>query len=208
MAARETPLIGLMLFYKLYSAKNLIVNQGQISSFNPEAVPSAYAGSTTFGSAGDLASDWDQYPSIFTDLNAPVMVTDPSNPGTTSPEFPIVDPRATIPLLPVQKSNSGTTLVSAANWGLIEGFSYTTNIDGAVNTAGSTTIGGATIGADTDRLPMPARWIYVLQDGTLTVPDSWTDAKGNPGAQWTTASGVEDSLCGKSGRRSHRILGR
>lgn len=83
------------------------------------------------------------------DANAPAY-TDLNQPqdlgGRIS--FPIIDPRA--------HSNQSTDVV---------GFSYSSGIKGTVT---------ADEAADPalQRLPMPVRWIYVLEDGSLTVPDA------------------------------------
>jgi len=59
--------------------------------------------------------------------------------------FPIIDPRA----------RASTAAQS------VEGFDYQGGISGVVLPGGS---------ADTQRLPMPVRWLYVLQDGKIAVP--------------------------------------
>jgi hypothetical protein len=64
------------------------------------------------------------------------------DPNTSELVFPIADPRAAEPATKVQ------------------GFDITSNVvNGTVTGAG-----------DSDRLPMPVRWIYVLRDGSLTAP--------------------------------------
>lgn len=64
--------------YKLYSSDSMVV--------------------TAFG-AGEASSevppvDWKKRPAVFTDLNQPVRITDPSNPTTTKQSYPIFDPGA------------------------------------------------------------------------------------------------------------------
>lgn len=98
----------------------------------------------SFDPAGDLPNNsWAADEALWTDLNAPVETR------SGAMAFPIIDPRA--------------AAVVSSGIPLIEGFSY--------DTAG---VAGAVAPADLDdadaRLPMPVRWIYVLQDGTLTVP--------------------------------------
>jgi hypothetical protein len=119
-------------FYKLYSAKQMVVRSdttpANIPGFDPEAPATTYGGNTGFGTQGDLASDWDQYPSIFTDLNSPVTVNDPYS-NTSGPVFPIVDPRAMAGGSTSSGTGTGTAGSSAqANsnsgdqqWGLAEG---------------------------------------------------------------------------------------
>ncbi len=82
------------------------------------------------------------YSAQWADLNSPAITAD----GT--PVFPIADPRA-------MSSNPAESVV---------GFSYTNALPGAVLPgAGS---------PDDQRLPMPVRWMYVLEDGTLVTPTS------------------------------------
>lgn len=97
-----------------------------------------------FDPSEDLpGATWAADRALWTDLNAPVA----GRAGTIV--FPIVDPRAAAEVL------GGVPLV--------EGFSYD-----SAGVAGATQPRNAT---DTEaRLPMPVRWIYVLRDGTLTVP--------------------------------------
>ncbi len=107
---------------------------------------------TTTGQAAEVPQYWDTAPSLFTDLNAPQTT------GPGAPIFPIMDPRAT------DLQVEGFSLQ-------VKGFSTNTNaisLDGAVGTSG-------TFGSDSgSRLPMPVRWMYVLRDGTMTVPDTPT----------------------------------
>lgn len=106
-----------------------------------------------FNAATDYSNTWDQSPAFWTDLNAPVIVRDVNNRAT--PRFPIIDPRAYAvaidPVNPVWNNN-------------VEGFYYDVNagVHGVVGPGNS----------DDQRLPMPVKWIYVLQDGTLTTPDA------------------------------------
>ncbi len=100
---------------------------------------------TTTGQAAEVPQYWDKAPSLFTDLNAPLTT------GPGAPIFPILDPRA-------------------ADLG-VEGFANnatSSTLDGTIATTG-------TFGSDSgSRLPMPVRWMYVLRDGTMTVPDTPT----------------------------------
>ncbi len=100
------------------------------------------------GIAGDVPRDWLDHPEQFVDLNAPVIHD--ATPGEKRTlYFPIVDPRA--------KSSSATKSV--------EGFEYTGN-----------SAPGGTVGPggdeDTQRVPMPVRWIYQLEDGTMGTVDA------------------------------------
>lgn len=111
--------------YKLFSASNL------------EATPPYDP------SAGDLDSDFDKKPALFTDLNAPVA--DPAG----ASHYPIMDP-----FCAASKSSGDVPKIA--------GF-YLTNPPTAV--------------AVPNTAPMPVRWMYVLQDGKLIVPDLGSDGK-------------------------------
>ncbi|WP_165920088.1 Verru_Chthon cassette protein A [Chthoniobacter flavus] len=149
-------------FFKLYSARNMVVGKTQLVTFDPESVGPSYQADPD-GSRSDTPVDWDKYPAIFTDLNSPVLVNTAGTGGALSPVFPIVDPRA-------KESVNGIPLV--------EGFDFTADIDKVV-------AGG---GSDSWRVPMPTRWIYVLRDGTLTTPDAnYTPSGGGAGCSWSGA---------------------
>ncbi len=131
--------------YKLYSSNNMVVTQSQIGSFNP---------------INDVDANWDQEPALYTDLNSPLM-------SGTTPRFPIIDPRA-------------AGIVSGSNpYPLVDGFTFSatsgsTFTNGAL-TSGTKIIDGVLTPANSNdgsaRLPMPVKWIYVLQDGSITAPD-------------------------------------
>lgn len=136
-------------FFKLYSSDQMTVTTkstdgGQVlAQFNP---------------ATDYLQTWDQAPAVWTDLNAPVIVRDVNN--TPTPRFPIIDPRA-----------YAYTFDAGADdpWkNDVEGFSYDQS-SGVSGVVGPKNVIG---GDSSQRLPMPVKWIYVLQDGTLTAPTS------------------------------------
>ena len=128
---------------------------------------------TTFLSTPDYAQAWDEAPAFWTDLNSPVVLQDPLSPTVKVPHFPVIDPRAT-----PRTADPGE---------YVQGFSYET---GKVNQTVAT-------GDDGDRLPMPVKWIYMLQDGTLTAPDAGSGVK----AEWTAANP-------KKPTKSNPIVGR
>lgn len=99
--------------------------------------------STTYANGGDTPpGSWVTSTALWTDLNAPVMRDNPDAPsGPDVPRYPILDPAAQ---------------------GSVEGFSITSS----EAPAGSVLSGSS--GAQ--RLPMPVRWLYVLQDGTMVTP--------------------------------------
>jgi len=153
-------------FFKLYSARNMVVDRAQLHAFDPEKVGASYAADRD-GTGSDVPTDWDHFPAIFTDLNSPVLVRE-ANGSAPRPAFPILDPRA-------------KELVDGSP--LIEGFDFTPDVDRVVATGDS----------DSWRVPMPARWIYVLRDGSLTTPSAdYTPKAGGTGAVWS--GGASDPL--------------
>ena len=85
---------------------------------------------------------------LYTDINSPV-----SSNGTNY--FPIIDPSAVAP----SQAVTNTTLSGSS-----------TPIEGCfINTATTVT---ATSSTQTDPIPMPVQWLYVLQDGTIATPTS------------------------------------
>ncbi len=136
-----------LAYYKLYSSDTMVIS-GKDACNKFTAKP-----------GNDVPKQWENLPSLYTDLNAP-LVSNAS--GKTTTIFPVVDPRA---------SDLG-----------VEGFDYraaSAAVDGAVLTKGNPDIpfDPANFAADSAaRLPMPVRWMYVLRDGTMTVPDGATSA--------------------------------
>ena len=118
--------------FKLYSASNLIYNGGDWAA----------------ELAGDVApTTWASDTAHWTDLNAPVMVPNPTgNSSAQVARYPILDPAAI---------------------GNVEGFAVTT----------------PPAASSTHPMPMPVRWLYMLEDGTLTAPNPGTGATATiPGA--------------------------
>ena len=116
--AQGTASASPLAYYKLYSSDNMILSG--------TAACNAYTASNT-----DVPQQWDTLPSLYTDLNAPLLRTITTNGvASSTPIFPIVDPRA-------------------ADLG-VEGFEYArASLDGAVQPTGS-------YSSDSKiRLPMP-----------------------------------------------------
>ena len=128
---------GLARVYKLYSSDAMVVNGG---SFDPLADQTALNG-------------WEDQPSIYADLNSPVMISDAS--GNLVPVAPIIDPGNLVPL------NGRLTYSSDGATPDIEGFS--------VAPPNSFRI-GEPVSPSNNPVPMPVRWIYLLEDGRMTVP--------------------------------------
>lgn len=116
MARMFNPDGSLLAAYKLYSANNMIAASVNKAEDRPAAA-------------------WFDDPAVWVDLNRPVAVDDPANPG------------ARISLHPIASPNPGVE-------------------------AGSFTVSGAPVQAGTgaNPLPMPVRWLYVLEDGSFVAP--------------------------------------
>jgi uncharacterized protein (TIGR02600 family) len=156
--------------FKLYSAPDMVVGFDSGNRY-----------STAEKLSTEVPNTWAGEPALFVDLNEPALVEDPAGKidrGTGSKlraSYPIVDPLA----LAVDK---------------VEGFSITKppGYGGALQDGlpkiDATTDPTEFVGEDytANPAPMPASWIYVLKDGTLTVPNS--DANAGRIAVWKMMS--------------------
>jgi len=97
----------------------------------------------------EIPSDWATRPAQFTDLNKPVMVA-----GVN--QYPILSAKA------VAKNSSGGTPLEGTGSAIEGCYLDTTN-----------TI-AATSATQTNPVPMPVRWMYVLKDGKITSTDPST----------------------------------
>ena len=147
--------------FKLYSTANMVEDAGT------DYIPANQL-------ANEVPATWPAAPALFTDLNKPVLVADPqgsihvrSNLYTAN--YPIVDPMALL-----NAAVEGFSIQSAP------GFSTPTwTPDPAYDPVAS-----PSPQFSANPAPMPVRWIYILKDGTITVPD----AGGSTVAAWTLAS--------------------
>ena len=126
---------------------------------------------SSFVPRDDVNDNWYNQPAVFTDLNAPVT----SSAGTLN--YPIMDPGAAD--IPSGKSDP-----------MVEGFSITSAPTAAVSATNPTP----------NPAPMPAKWIYVLRDGTLTAP---IDADST-----ATAAEFKNASAGKIPTADNPIVGR
>ena len=145
-AAQGTASSDPLAYFKLYSSDNMILNGKNACN--------------TFTTSGnDVPQHWDRAPALYADLNAPLLKQIPNGGGTptTTVIFPILDPRA---------EDLG-----------VEGFSYSNLLGAPINAYvdGVTQVSKQQSSFSSDsgaRLAMPVRWMYVLKDGTMTVPDT------------------------------------
>lgn len=129
--------------YKLYSAKDMTVSAAMLGSNLQKNLEN------------DVPGDWNDQPAIYGDLNEPTFDV-----ATKKLAFPIIDPR-------VQDSSAPTYPTSTTP----EGFRYS-----ATTAAGGVSVAGVVLppssgGSPNQRLPMPVRWVYLLQDGSMGVMD-------------------------------------
>ncbi|RBP42643.1 uncharacterized protein (TIGR02600 family) [Roseimicrobium gellanilyticum] len=125
----------------------------------------------------DVPNDWDARPGTYTDLNEPAL----DEAGDFV--FPIVDPRVMDMVSPTYPDSK-----------VPEGFQYSQHL--AVSNA---SINGVRLPGNTasmQRLPMPVRWIYVLQDGSIGVMDDSTSPKFTPFSGQSLAS-KENPIVGR-----------
>jgi uncharacterized protein (TIGR02600 family) len=154
---------NLVTAYKLYSSNQLRVSG---SAFNPGA-----------DLANAIAANWSatSNANTYTDLNSPVAVGS----GTAAVlHYPIIDPNAVAP----SQSGSGT---------LVSGTS--TPIQGCfINNSGTYSNLIAT-GTQTDAVPMPVQWLYVLKSGSIAPMVSGTVA----GAGALLPNNTRDTIVGR-----------
>ena len=112
--------------------------------------------------AGDFDMGFDGAPALYTDLNAPVFD------ASSVAHYPVLDPTTTL-------DSTEKSLPAASQQ--IAGFS--------IDTTKTPVIQSVTYNPPIAKAPMPVRWMYVLQDGTLAVPTSANPATVSPGASQT-----------------------
>lgn len=147
-------------YYLLYSSDNMVRSGPSLASYDP---------------AHDYNTQWDLSPATWTDLNEPVMTWDAASQAEI-PRFPIIDPRA-FSDNSLASSTPDPTAIYGNGWEFnsVEGFWYDvgSQVDGirGPRLSGPAAAAG---GTNDQRLPMPVKWVYVLQDGTLTCPSTVT----------------------------------
>ena len=149
---------GIGSCYKLYSSATMVIGA------NPVDVPGALA--------ADVPAGWNVQPANYTDLNAPVIDSN----GKLN--FPILDGNLK------QIQVDGTTILTYDDDGDgvpdIEGFSILPDSVPNYNSQ-------QPISATNNPAPMPVQWLYLLKDGTLTVPDLPAPGSTVASATWKSA---------------------
>ena len=149
--------------YKLYSSDTLQVKKDDPTApFNPNTAL-----------ATEVPTDWNLHPSDFVDLNSPSVIVDPTgtikdpnNPSSTvtySARFPIIDGNNLIQLGGTSVYD-GIVPASGSSPGTKDGVP---DIEGFSVQSPSTYKPGNLIAPNNNPVPMPVRWLYVLQDGSL-----------------------------------------
>jgi len=112
---------------------------------------------TPTATANAVPANWGSQTAVFTDLNAPLQIT---SGGKTTKIYPIIDGNDL-------KSLSGhTTYSTDGTTADIDGFYITSGVPVQTATSGSST---------PNPIPMPVKWLYVLQDGTIVAPTPGSD---------------------------------
>ncbi|WP_050024879.1 Verru_Chthon cassette protein A [Verrucomicrobium sp. BvORR034] len=150
--------------YKLYSDDTMVVAKAGATPTTGGLTPAEVKGALE-SDVSDLV-DWNTKAGLYVDLNEPVPVTSATS-TTPEWEFPIVDPRA------MQPEAGGQTLA-------VDGFSYAANgVPGAILPTSRTDANA--------RLPLPVKWLYILQDGSIAPPTGVASGKVTFGAAAPTA---------------------
>ncbi|MEI9998880.1 MAG: Verru_Chthon cassette protein A [Verrucomicrobiota bacterium] len=141
----------------------------RLFSWDSPTVSGAYDASTDATQLSSTPSTivWYNSPSVFVDLNRPV------NDSTGVPHYPILDgnPKDLVSYTTPAGTAASTYTINSITPG-IEGFwvnlpnaTGTSSMGPAVNPTTSTPSNG-----NTNDVPMPVKWLYVLKDGTVVAP--------------------------------------
>ena len=157
------------LVYKLYTAAEMIVSGGAFPpGVDPKNQNNASA-AETLAEAGIIAGKFEETPTGFTDLNYPELIPVPGRPSEVYARYPIADPRAAEAepgIIPTQLN----TRVAGFNVAKIN------HPDSSLKDAGQFAASDKRVRL----LPMRARWLFQLRDGTL-VPGVAKDPAANDG---------------------------
>jgi uncharacterized protein (TIGR02600 family) len=143
--------------FKLYSAKDMVVDM-------------AGGYKTSDALATEVPSDWPNQIALYTDINSPVLIRDDTPGGITRngilyrAEYPIVDPGA------LRDQVEGFNITTPPGYGGPMGTDPKTNQPQPSVAANYDPTVPPGAGKTGNPAPMPLTWMYVLRDGTLTVP--------------------------------------
>ncbi len=183
-------------FYKLYSSGDMVVQNFPGGYWSPSE-----------NEASEVPDNWFEQRGLFTDLNEPMLVPVPTATGSAAPagamllngtwnyvHYPILDPSAQSP---------GNASVNRNG---VEGFAVNAKRLSSAPTNPSGANYDPTKITDPIRspnpAPMPVRWLYMLRDGKLTVPDTAVrNASGDLEMRWSSGGANSPS-------RDNPIVGR
>ena len=147
--------------FKLYSSATMVTPAGT------EWVASANL-------ATEVPATWFSQPALYTDLNAPLLVTDPVGGITLSGStqrasaiYPILDPSGLSPSGGTASTQDG---VEGFDLQLVPGFGGSVSLGRPVLQPNYDPTLVRQAGRTPNPAPMPVQWIYVLRDGRLTSP--------------------------------------
>jgi uncharacterized protein (TIGR02600 family) len=148
--------------FKLYSSANMV------SDFKPDGTFS-----TESDRKAELPEDWPNKPALFTDLNQPVLVRDDSGMIARDGEkyrasYPIMDPLAMLKINNVERVDGFRIATPPGYGGAVSEDADKIKVVAMKESDDPTRDVGA--GKTANPAAMPVSWIYVLKDGTLTVP--------------------------------------
>ena len=165
---------------KLYSSAQMVMSAAGV------------AGETAFTNSDEIVTDWNQRLDEWTDLNTPVVKVSfggTGEPGaavgaaSTDVMFPVLDPRSYEEV----QGSPGETKEDRR----IEGFGIFNSPPDYVSNNSRQVSGVELTGSlDNWRVPLPVRWLYVLQNGSLGTMQQ------SPGgsARWVTVGTVAGSM--------------
>ena len=142
--------------------------------------------SGAYDPSGDTDAAFDTKPALFTDLNAPIVL--PQDPNAVADPSDSVDPYHTMHYPIVDPTTAGSP--DGTRTPIVQGFTIDPN-----DPKGTTpSIYSAAKGI----APMPVRWIYVLQDGTMIAPTGGTTTA-TFSASGTSAPSATNPIVGRIG---------
>lgn len=159
--------------YKLYTAKDMVSLTGD------------YPPANILEEAGIINGKFEETPTGFTDLNYPEIIPIPGKPSEVFVRYPIADPRASEALPGIIPTKQHTK---------VAGFNVAN-----INHPDSTLKDGGQFAAPDKRvklLPMRARWIFQLRDGTL-VPGEAKNPDSNDGVMTVQGATEDNPIVGR-----------
>ena len=182
-------------FYKLYSSDDMVVRNFTNGYWSPGEHETQ-----------EVPDDWFDQRGLFTDLNEPALVPLDAGSGTVIPGAITVGGRQYLvnyPILDPSAQSAGNASVSRDG---VEGFAISRTRVSSAPAGPPPADYNPTVVTDSHHTPnpapMPVRWLYVLRDGKITVPQSAAALAGG-GLEMCWPAGAA-----KSPTRDNPIVGR